>query len=137
VTIFDHKYVTGGGKSSHTWNHSVVCFRFEGTELPSFSLRPENIWHKIGSWLGYQDIDFDSHPVFSSNYLLRGGDEDAIRMLFTDPVLEFYEQNPGLSTEGSGNILLFYRHSVRVGPQGIRPFMEEGLKVLSLHHSAA
>jgi hypothetical protein len=137
VAIFDYSYNTHRGKHSHTWKHSVVCFRFEGPELPNFSLRPKNVWHKIGFWFGYPHIDFDSHPVFSSNYLLRGDDENAIRMLFADPILEFYEQNPGLSTEGSGNMLLFYRHSVRIGPQRIRAFMEEGLKALSLYHSAA
>jgi hypothetical protein len=46
--------------------------------MPHFALRPEKAWHKIGSWFGHQDIDFDSHPRFSSTYLLRGGDESAI-----------------------------------------------------------
>lgn len=136
VAIFDY-YTAGTSPRSKAFQTSVVCFRFEGPELPNFSLRPKNDWHKIWSWFGYQDIDFASHPIFSSNYLLRGNDENAIRMLFTAPVLEFYEQNPGLSTEGSGNILLFYRFDVEVRPQGIRSFMEVGLKVLSLYHSAA
>jgi hypothetical protein len=137
VNIFDYRYVTGAGKHKHALTQSVVCFRFTGSGLPTFSLRPENVWHKIGSWLGYQDIDFGSHPSFSSHYLLRGGDENAIRALFTDPMLTFYEQHPGLSTEGSGNLLLFYRNAGKVGPQGVRAFMEEGFKVLSQFRSVA
>jgi hypothetical protein len=113
----------------------VACFQFEGPALPTFSLRPEHVWDKIGFWFGYQHIEFGSHLGFSRNYLLRGNDEAAIRRVFTDAVLAFYEQNPGLSTEGSGNLLLFYRHSVRVGPEGVCPFLDEGLKVLSLYRS--
>jgi hypothetical protein len=137
VAVFDYKYVTGGGKSSHTWNHSVICFRFDGPPLPASSLRPENIWHKIGSWFGYRDINFESHPAFSKIYLLRGEDENAIRALFTQALLDFYEQKPGLSTEGSGNTLLYYQHAVRLEPQAIRGFMEDGFKALGLYRADA
>src|SRR5262249_1515816 len=96
--IFDYAY-GGNSPRAKAFQTSVICFRFEGPELPNFSLRPKNDWHRIGSWLGYQDIAFHSHPIFSSNYLLRGENENAIRMLFSAPILEFYEQNQGLSTE--------------------------------------
>lgn len=136
VAVFDYRYVTGSGKHRRTWNHSVIRFQFQGPTLPTFSLRPENVWHKIGSWFGYQDIDFESHARFSKLYLLRGGDENAVRTLFTDRLLDFYEQKPGLCTEGWGNTLLYYQHSVRLDPQGIRSFMYDGFKVLALYRPA-
>jgi len=82
--------------------------------LPSFILRPENLFHKIGESFGYRDIDFDSHPVFSKQYLLRAADEQACRGLFTKGILDHYDQRAGLSTEGDGDSLLFYRASKRV-----------------------
>jgi hypothetical protein len=136
VAIFDYTYITGSGKHRHVWNHSVICFQFEGPGLPPFSLRPENVGHKIGAWFGYQDIDFDTHSDFSRKYLLRGGDENAVRGLFTGAVLDFYEEKPGVCTEGAGHTLVFYRQAVRVRPQAIRSFMEEGFAVLSLYRSA-
>lgn len=135
VSIFDYRYVTGSGKHRHTWNHSVVCFRFAGTSLPTFSLRPEHLSHKIRSWFGSQDIDFESHSKFSRSYLLRGNDEKLVRSLFQSHILDYYENKPGLSTEGSHNTLLFYRSGVRVKPEAIRSFMEEGFEVLGLFHS--
>ena len=135
VAIFEYRYVTGSGKHKHTWNHSVVSFRFVGTVLPGFSLRPENMGHKIGQWFGSQDIDFDTHPIFSKRYLLRGSDEAAIRGIFKKNVLDFYEGKTGLCTEGAGNTLLFYREGTRVKPEGIRAFMEEGFGVLMLFHA--
>jgi hypothetical protein len=132
VDIFDYTYVTGSGKSSHTWSQTLVCFGIRNTSLPSFSLRPETFWDKIGTWFGYQNINFDTHPGFSDKYLLRGRDEDAVRALFHDDVLAFFERQHGLSVEGHGHRLLFYRQSKRVDPDNIRGFLEEGFKVLAL-----
>jgi hypothetical protein len=135
VAIFDYRYVTGSGKHSHTWNHTVISFRFTGQPLPHFSLRPENFADKIGGWFGYQDIDFETHPAFSKQYLLRGASEAAIRALFTGDVLNYFEQKPGLTTEASENTLLFYRHSALLKPQEVRSFMEQGFGVLSQFHA--
>ncbi|HJT78194.1 MAG TPA: hypothetical protein VJ739_13405, partial [Gemmataceae bacterium] len=132
VTIFDYRYTTGSGKSSHTWRQTVIVFRLPGPPLPAFSLRPLNFWHKVGHLFGYQDITFDEHPAFSARYLLRGPNEAAVRQLFTEEALAWYEGTNGLSTEGRGDRLLFYRHNKRVEPPAIRSFLEEGFKVLAL-----
>jgi hypothetical protein len=132
VLVFDYTYVTGGGKSSQTWNQTVVCFHLGQDILPHFQMRPESVWDRIGQWFGYQDINFDSHPVFSTKYLLRGADEDAVRELFTDHVLGWYELTSGLSTEGRADRLLFYRQAARTEPDMIRKLLEEGFQVLNL-----
>jgi len=137
VAIFDYRYVTGSGKHSHTWNHTVICFRFAGQPLPHFSLRPENFADKIGGWFGYQDIDFETHPAFSKQYLLRGANEPAIRSLFTNEVLNYFDQKPGLTIEASENTLLFYRHSALLKPQEVRSFMEQGFGVLTQFHATS
>jgi hypothetical protein len=131
VEIFDYRYTVGGGKSSQTFKQTVICFRLDGPDLPAFSLRPENIFHRIGAWFGYQDINFDDYPEFSNRYLLRGPDEKAIRELFTDRVLAFFEGRAGLSTEGGGDRLLFYRHNKRVEPERVRSLLEDGFQVLT------
>jgi len=132
VRIFDYTYTTGSGKNSHTFRQTVIAFRSPKLALPAFSLRPENLFHKIGALFGYQDIDFDTHPQFSKHYLLRGNDEEAIRSTFHDGVLEFFDENRGLCTEGSGPTLIFYRAAQQVEPEAIRSFMEEGFKVAGL-----
>jgi hypothetical protein len=137
VAIFDYQYTTGHGRHRHTATQSVICLFLESAHLPTFCLRPEGVWHKVGGWLGYQDIDFEDYPLFSKNYLLRGDDEESIRNLFTYSVVAFYERETRLSTEGSGNKLLFYRHAVRVKPDEISPFLEKGLEVLALLHRPA
>jgi hypothetical protein len=135
--VFDYKYTTGGGKNSHTYRQTVICFELQNTLLPSFSLRPENVLHKLGSRLGYQDIDFEDYPEFSARYLLRGSDEEAIRNVFTDSILSFYEMASRLCTEGNGSRMLFYRQSKRVRPEELQMLLEEGLEALSLFDSPA
>jgi hypothetical protein len=132
VKIFDYQYTTGSGRSSHTWNQTIVCFYSPELELPGFALRPETFFDRIGSLFGYQDIDFDTHPLFSKSYLLRGKNEQAIRNLFQESVLSYYEDHSGLSTEGGGNYLIFYRASKKVKPENIRSLLEEGFEVLGL-----
>ncbi|HZZ28724.1 MAG TPA: hypothetical protein VFE46_12045 [Pirellulales bacterium] len=137
VNIFDYKYVTGGGRSSTIWRQSVIGFQAEALTLPDFTLSPKGMWSKLGTLFGKQSIEFDNHPEFNSKYLLRGSDVDAVRDLFTLPVLDFYEQNLGWSTEGTGNRLLLYKTSKRVPPPETAALLEDGLKVLSLMHSSS
>ena len=135
--VFDYRFTTGGGKNSHTYRQTVICFELQNTLLPSFSLRPEGVLHKIGSRLGYQDIDFENYPEFSASYLLRGSDEEAVRNVFTESILAFYEMSSRLCTEGNGDRMLFYRQSKRVRPEELQMFLEEALEALSLFDSSA
>jgi hypothetical protein len=133
VSIFDYAYVTGSGKSRHTWRQTVLAFEFDDPDLPGFSLRPEMWFHKVGQWLGYKDIDFDTNPKFSRQYLLRSGErEDDVQALFSDRVLEYYEAHPNVCTEACGHRLVYYRAQKRIGPAEVREFLEEGFRVLAL-----
>ena len=84
--LFDYEYVVEGSESNSSYKQSVIWFHSENLCLPNFALRPENLFHKIGGVLGYQDIDFESHPKFSKTFLLRGNDEPKIRDIFKNEV---------------------------------------------------
>jgi hypothetical protein len=137
VGIFDYQYTTGGGQHSQTFFQSVVAFRSPRLNLPDFALRPENVFHRIGQVLGYQDIDFESRPDFSKAFLLRGSDEARIREVFDDEVLEFFEGTTGVCVEGGGDQLIYCRSSKKVEPANTRSFMDDGFKVYLLFRSSA
>lgn len=132
AAIFDYRYTVGHGKHQQTYNQSVIYFQSERLSLPFFSLRPEGFGHKLISALGYQDIDFGNRPHFSSKYLLRGEDEQAIRRTFHDAVLAYYENNLKLCTDGGGNEVFFYQQHVRMEPLNARAFLDWGQTMLSL-----
>lgn len=132
ITLFDYRYTTGGGKNQHTHHQTVVLLESDILQAPPFSLKPQNVFHNIGKKFGFQDIDFDSHPVFSEKYLLRSGDEVAVREVFTSDILEYYEQRPGLSTEAGGNRLIFFRASKKVKPEDLPQFLKDGFHIYTL-----
>jgi hypothetical protein len=132
VAIFGYRYTTGGGKNQQTHQQTVISFHSPHLSLPEFEIRPENFLHKIGKALGYQDINFDSHPVFSKKYLLRGPDEAAVREFLTPKLLQFFESQQGISVEASRDRLIYYRASKRIKPEQVRSFMAEGFHVYEL-----
>ena len=136
--LFDYEYgASGSNNNSYHYEQSVIWFRFENLRLPNFALRPEKLFHKIGGVLGYQDIDFKSHPKFSKTFLLRGNDEPEIRDVFKNEVLNFFESLEEISVEGGGNQLVLYRHKVRITPEAIEQFMDEGFQVFEQFHGSA
>ncbi len=132
VTMFDYRYTTGGGKNQHTHNQTVVLLKSDVLDVPPFSLKPQNVFHKIGKAFGYQDIDFDSNPVFSEKYLLRSTDEQVVREIFTDDILKYYEARPGLSTEAGADRLIFFRASKKVKPENLPDFLKDGFHIYTL-----
>jgi hypothetical protein len=135
MIIMDYRYTTGHGKHSHTYNQSVILFSCNDLQLPHFTLSPESFFHKIGSMLGFKDINFNTHPVFSSKYLLKGSEENSIKSVFNHGVLDYFSNNHGLSVEGISNSLIVYRTSKRLKPEEIRSFLEESLTILALFRS--
>ena len=132
VSAFDYSYVTGGGRSRQTHRQTVATMSLPALALPGFELRPENIFHKIGSALGFQDIDFPEAPVFSKAFLLRGAEEAAIRSAFRSGVLSFFERHQGTSAEGRGRNLVYYRASRTLKPAEVRAFLNDGRELARL-----
>ena len=127
--------VASGENSTKTIVQTVICFHSPQLNLPDFSMRPEEWHHKLRSKLGYQDIDFESHPTaveFSKKYLLRGKDEQKIRALFTDEVLAFFAGQDKICVEGFSSHLCFYRALKLIEPEDIPAFMKEGFEVFRL-----
>jgi hypothetical protein len=132
AAVFDYVYVTGYGKSRQTHYQSVVYLEPTNLSVPYFTLRPESLMYKLFTALGYQDIDFGQRPVFSKQYILRGPDEPAIRNLFNDQLLSFYETYGGTCTDAGGNQLFVFRSGHMLQPQEIQPYVGVGLSVLNL-----
>lgn len=128
VSIGDYKYTTGTQKNRTTHRQTVVFIESDRLNLPSFLLIPENIFHKVGNVFGYKDIDFDSHPEFSNQYLLKGTDEESIRSLFHDGILNIYQRHPGTSTEGLDTLLIYYRRGQRLKPEQWQNLLNEAIE---------
>jgi hypothetical protein len=132
AAVFDYTYVTGSGKNRQTHHQSVVYLEPANLNVPYFSLRPEGFITKIFQAFGYQDIDFGQRPEFSKQYLLRGQDEPAIRQIFNDGLLSFFESYSGSCVDGGGNQLFVFRAGRRFQPQEIQSQLALTLNILNL-----
>jgi hypothetical protein len=120
LAIFDYQYTTGSGKNTHTAKMTIVAIESADLKCPPFSLRPENIFDKLGGMLGFQDIDFASHPTFSKMFVLKSPNEELVRQFMTPALLEYFESHPGISLEADRGILFFYRGSKLAKPHELK-----------------
>jgi hypothetical protein len=126
IAIFDYRYTTGSGKNQSTHRQTVVAMESESLDLPSFTLRPENLFDRVGSALGFQDIDFDHHPQFSKSFVLKGPNEAAIREFFDAKILDFFADKPGICFEGAKDMFIYYRAGKTQAANDLRKYLEEG-----------
>jgi hypothetical protein len=136
AVMFDYAYVISTGNSSNTIRQTVLYLTDAALHLPSFSLRPENFFHRVGQMFGYQDIDLDHHPEFSHAYLLRGEDESRVRQAFTGAVADFFERRTGSCAAGLGRELLFWRPGRLVEPGELDGLIRDGQE-LAQHFAPA
>lgn len=134
LAIFDYQYTIGSGKNSSTRKQTVTYCRSPALQVPMFALWPQHFFHNIGKVFGYKDIDFESHPTFSKNFVLRGPSETRIREFFVPAILEFFERQIGSSSEGDRDCLIYYRAGKRTPPTQYRQRMETGFELFKLFH---
>jgi len=132
IYIFDYRYTISTGNSARVVRQTVFFIQSRKLGLPSFFMRPEHIFHRIGEYLGMQDIDFEEHPSFSRNYLLRGDDEEYIRASVNEPFLRFFSIEKNWYLEGVNYYLIFYRRGKRLKPDQIKSFFNKGLEIYKL-----
>lgn len=132
LAIFDYKYTTGSGKNSQTHLQTVIAIQSQELNCPAFRMRPENIFDRVGSALGFQDIDFDEYPEFSKLFVLQGSNETAIRSFFTADLARFFESKKGHCVEAQAGCMLFYKSGKRRKPDQLKDLLAEGYEVFGM-----
>jgi hypothetical protein len=131
ITIFNYQFAAKATVAQTVHAQTVAMFQSNSISLPAFLLRPSSIKHQLGAAFS-ASISFPTHADFSSQYLLSGSDEIALRSLFSDSALAFFAGQPGWSLEGGGSQLFLYRESQILTPQYTPTLVNEGLRVLSV-----
>jgi len=152
VTIMEFRYSYNSSSTKSTGEIStqtVVILKSDTLNLPSFSLTPDKTSTELGkkifsalmptfSQFIPQDIDFDSHPLFSEFYLLQGTrkNEDAVRKLFNHEVIRYYEIQKCLCTDGAGNTIMCYSLGEQLTPEDISSFLDQSIEVCEMFKRA-
>ena len=131
--IFDYTYVIGKGKDRRYRRQTVLFIDSKELGLPAFTMQPEKLWHRLTEWLKItKDIDFESHPEFSEQYLLESEDEELLRYLYDKDVLDFFTVNKNWHVEGINYFLVLYSLNERLHPKLIESFYNMGERLFNL-----
>lgn len=107
---FSDVFLSRGLRLSEQSRHvSVILITDLQCHLPNFTLDREGILSKMLQTVGYKDINFEHFPHFSEHYLLKGSDEKAIRTLFDDELLTFFEIHDEFSVECKFDKILIHK----------------------------
>ena len=136
VMLFDYRYTTGSGKNQTTHYYRAGILQTPIT-APKLTLRPESILDSVASWVGYDDIDFESdefsrryfvkcedrkfaYDIFHAlliDYLLRCGTAPAMEM--QGPLLLVYDNGSG-QAEDYRRLLMIGQTVVNMIPDYVR-----------------
>jgi hypothetical protein len=130
--IFDYYYTEGYGKNSVVHIQTLIIPQLK-SGVPEFTLRPENIFHKIGNIFGYKDIDFDNYPEFSKKYLLKGKHDADVRKAFSPEVIRIIEKlEKKICLESDSKSLVCYLANQRMKPSEISSNMSALAEIVNL-----
>ena len=132
VQVFDYQYTISAGNSHRRISQSVFFVQSKTLELPQFYLRPEDFFQKIAKFFGRQDINFESHPEFSDQYLLQSPDEKRLRKKLNPDLLHFFSVEKKWCLEGLGYYLIFYRNSKRFNRHELRELIDKGHSIFDM-----
>jgi len=141
LTMFDYEYThaiesiletISDQDSTQSYNQTVVRMQSPLLRLPYFDLFPETIFATLGKMFGGSDINFDETEEFSRKYILRGGDERALRALFTPQLREFLERLGNLTIQGADDVLFLYRWTRLTKPKDLPAAIEENKQLFAL-----
>jgi len=127
VHLFDFVYVKGKKKRPHY--QTVFFMRWKDLALPQFLMKPETLMHKIGSFIGIEDIDFEEYPTFSNQYYLKGDDEEYIRYTMKDEVLKFFTVEKDWHVEGINFFMILYKPNTMFSSREMEDFYHKGLHI--------
>jgi len=107
VVCFDYRYTTGSGKNSHTHHYQGVVYLLP-IQAPALRLRPESVFDRVASWVGWDDIDFESDQ-FSRRYHVSSQDRRFAYDIFHARLIDYLLRcGTSPSMEMNGVFLLLY-----------------------------
>ncbi len=133
LSIFNVRYNLGS-KKAHTTYRAYLLLRSKTLVCPEFRVEPESFLdkldHSIG--IGWQDIDFDKFPVFSSRFLVSSPNEVHFRKFFNVKAIPFFLSHPDLTVETKLNEFLFHLPVDRISAEDVEEYITDAIDLYNL-----
>ena len=133
----DWRYPRTGGGEIVEYRRTVWYAEPHGADLPAFVLKPHAAARikPLRTALA-ESVEFPARPAFARTYRLTADDPAAVRRLFTEEVLDFFEHHPGLEVLARGDRLAVFRTRDLVTAEGLPAFVETATRVTRLFAAA-
>jgi len=142
-SILDYEYTVLSKRSDMRSSVNTVFLVYSrNIVLPVFSLWPRSLYRKLAGTQGAREFSFEAREAcfqsdlpFSKNYLLYGKDESVLRRVFSDRLLGWLGEHPGLRIEGAEERLVMYYPCKRLKAKALPTFLDDGLAVAKMLQS--
>jgi hypothetical protein len=131
ICLFDYSFVVGSGKNQSTQHWVISLCTDERLGAPSMQLKPETFLSRIGSLVGFQDIDIPDAPEFSKTFVIQGADEARIREYLSPVRRNALLHQPKQTYALDQDHLLIVRERTKLDAKHIKPFLSESLKLVT------
>jgi hypothetical protein len=100
VGDYTYKVTTGSGKDENTTTYyfSFLLFELPFVGLPQLAIRPEGFFDSVTSFMGFDDIDFESEE-FSRKFHVKSSDKRFVYDLLHPRTMEFMLDTPPATFE--------------------------------------
>jgi len=136
MAIFNYSYMedrTAERTGKQQIGQTVALFSSKSHNFPRFCMDPGILIYKpLEIIKGLVTVEFEKHKSFSKWYVVEGEDENEIRKLFTEEMLNYFSKNTGFSIEASENKLVVYWDNGRLDPEYIPLFFKQARTIFSL-----
>ncbi len=131
VRMFDYQYTTGSGKNRTTHRKSVCLLETasrRGSIFPHVIIRPESLFDRFASMVGFNDIDFES-VEFSRKFFVKSRDRRFAYDLIHPRMMEFLLRVGSIHIEVASRAVLIH-HDRRLAPDRWPGLLNIGMRFL-------
>jgi hypothetical protein len=127
LVAFDYRYKTGSGKDETTHSYQAAVMGLP-ILAPQLLLRDESLLDAVASWIGHDDLDFESDE-FSRKYYVKCAERKFAYDIFHARLIEYLlASGHSPSIEMNGPLVVLYERPN--GAPGIRRLIEIGRHVV-------
>jgi len=129
--VFDVEFTEGAFIAKEVIKTTVFHIKLD-VNIPVFSLDKEGFLKHLYSLAGFKDIVIENHPDFNNRFFLSGENKKAIKSIFTDELILFFESNPYYHVESNGSSILILKKERLSSVQEIKAMIYFGQQLQGL-----
>ncbi len=100
--------------------HSTMMSMKITHKVPQFVLDRERLLDKVAALAGFNDVNFDDFPEFSSKFRLQAANEEALREFISKDFVDLLTEYPDYHIEARGNQVLIFEKERLAGANEIK-----------------